>query len=179
MMWLKRGDVVLVNSTLGDSKKAKINWVKDDKAGVSYIGKGELGTSNVVKVSDLTLVKESRGFKHNDIVKAPEGKARVNWVEDGSVGITYLSPPEVKGAASVVKELELYLISASAKDEMADRIASITDDELARNILEIRRRRMPQPTATRRRTSKSRVMREKKISMDDIFKKMEENPKSK
>jgi len=175
---LKHGDIVLVKRPLGKTEKAKINWIKDGDVGISYLGKGNLGTSNVVNVEDLTLVNESRGYKHNDIVRAPEGEARVNWVENGQVGITYLSPPEVKGGVSVVQELEVTLISASAKDEMAEKIALIEDDELEKRVQEIRGRRMPKPVTVRKRSSKPKVAGEKKVSMADIFKKMEENPKN-
>ena len=173
---MKHGDIVLVKIASGQSKKAKINWIKDGDVGISYLDKDNLGTGNVVNVSDITLVKESRGFKYNDIVSAPKGKARINWVENGDVGITYLSPAEVKGAASVVKELELHLISASAKDKMAERIASITDDELAKNIMNIRGRRHPQPTVRRVRKGNPKIEREKKVSFDELFKKIDENP---
>jgi len=119
-------------------------------------------------------------MKYNDIVsmKKDYGKceARVNWVEDGNVGITYLSPDNVKGGASVVRESELTLISASAKDEMAERIASITDEELEERIQSIRRRRFPKPTTIRKRSTKPKIEREKKVSLADLFKKMEENP---
>jgi len=124
-------------------------------------------------------------LKYNDIVslKSPNGKvtyqARVNWVENGDVGITYLTPKEVKGGASVVKEGSLTLISASAKDEMAERIASISDEELAMNIMNIRGRRHPQPTVQRVRKGQPKVEREKKVSFDDLFKKMDENPNKK
>jgi len=119
-------------------------------------------------------------MKYNDIVKVKKDygrcEARVNWVEDGNVGITYLYPDSVKGGASVVRESELTLISASAKDEMAERIASISDEELEERIQSIRRRRFPKPTTTRRRTAKPKLEREKKVSITDLFKKMDENP---
>jgi len=172
---MKNGDIVFVKG-LGESKKAKINWVKDEKAGISYTGKGQLGTSNVVDISELTVIKKSRGFKYNDIVRHANGKARVNWVENGDVGITYLSPKEMKGGASVVGEASLSLISASAKDEMAERIASITDIELEKHIMSIRGRRAPRPSTQRRGAGQPKVAREKKVSFDDLFKKMEENP---
>lgn len=121
-------------------------------------------------------------MKHNDIVslKSPDGRityqARVNWVENGDTGITYLSPKEVKGGSSVVKEDSLTLISASAKDVMAERIASITDEELANNIMNIRGRRHPQPTVRRARKGQPKAEREKKVSFDELFKKIDENP---
>jgi len=119
-------------------------------------------------------------MKYNDIVSVKKdfGKceARVNWVENGNVGITYLSPSEKKGAVSVVKELEITLISASAKDELAERIASISDKDLEERIQSIRRRRFPKTTATRTRSSGPKIAREKKVSFDDLFKKMDENP---
>jgi len=118
--------------------------------------------------------------KYNDIVSIEKSygkcEARVNWVEDGNVGITYLSPDNIKGGASVVKENELTLISASAKDEMAERIASISDDDLEERIQSIRRRRFPKATTTYKRKSTPKVAREKKVSFDDLFKKMDENP---
>jgi len=121
-------------------------------------------------------------LKYNDIVslKSPIGnvtyEARVNWVENGNVGITYLSPQNVKGGASVVKESILTLISASAKDELAEKIASISDEELEERIMSIRRRRVPKEPAPRKRSGQPRVAREKKASFDDLFKRMEENP---
>jgi len=121
-------------------------------------------------------------LKYNDIVslKSPNGKityqARVNWVENGDVGITYLSPKTMKGGASVVKENILTLISASAKDAMAERIAHITDEELEENIMNIRGRRHPQPTVQRVRKGQPKVEKEKKVSFDELFKKMDENP---
>jgi len=119
-------------------------------------------------------------MKYNDIVSIEKDfgkcKARVNWVENGNVGITYLSPNSVKGGHSVVREGELTLISASAKDELAERIASIGDKELEEHIMSIRRRRFPKPTTTYKRKAKPGVAREKKVSFDDLFKKMEENP---
>ena len=121
-------------------------------------------------------------LKYNDIVSVErfnslKYQARVNWVENGDVGVTFLTPKEVKGAASVVKVSECMLISASAKDEMAERIASIGDDELEERIMNIRRRRYPKPAVSRKRTGEPKVAREKKVSIDDIFKKMEENPR--
>jgi len=119
-------------------------------------------------------------LKYNDIVSIEKGfgkcEARVNWVEDGNVGITFLSPSNIKGGASVVKESELTLISASAKDELAERIGSIDDKELEEHIQNIRRRRFPKPTTTYSRKSAPKVAREKKVSFDDLFKKMDENP---
>lgn len=126
-------------------------------------------------------------MKYNDIVsvKRPNGRegfntceARVNWVENGNVGVTYLAPKDIKGACSVVRESDLTLISASAKDEMAERIASIEDDELEEHIMSIRRRRYPKESTTRRRTGQPKVAREKKASFDDLFKLMDENPKT-
>ena len=174
---MKRGDIVLVKNTLGESAKAKINWIKDENVGISYIGTGRLGELNVVNASILTVVKESRGFKYNDIVKTSEGEARVNWAENGNVGITYLSPPNIKGAVSVELEQKITLISASAKDEMAERIASISDEDLEKRIQEIRGRRYPKAPTTYKRTAKPKVEREEKVSIDDIFKRMEEHPK--
>ena len=179
---MKYNDIVLVRREFGEPEKAKVNWVRDGEAGITYLyGKGY--ASNVVKVSELTLLKKSRGFKYNDIVRSNDGEARVNWVENGNVGITYLSPPDKKGAASIVKELELALISASAKNEMAERIASISDKELEERMLAIRRRRYPKAPTTRKRkeggAKLERVAKEPKVSLDDIFKKMEENPKIK
>ena len=121
-------------------------------------------------------------MKYNDIVslKSPDGaityKARVNWVENGNVGITYLEPKDMKGGASVVTAKQLTLISASAKDELAERIASIDDEDLKQYIMNIRRRRFPKETTTRKRTGKPAVEREKKVSFDELFKKMDENP---
>ena len=121
-------------------------------------------------------------MKYNDIVslESPNGKityqARVNWVENGDVGITYLSPKTMKGGGSVVKEDSLTLISASAKDVMAERIAHITDEALEKNIMNIRGRRLPQPTVQRVRKGQPRVEKEKKVSFDELFKKMDENP---
>ena len=121
-------------------------------------------------------------MKYNDIVsmKSPDGKtthqARVNWVENGDVGITYLSPDVMKGGSSVVKEDSLTLISASAKDAMAERIASITDEELEQNIMNIRGRRHPQPAVRRARKGQPKVEGEKKVSFDELFKKIDENP---
>ena len=121
-------------------------------------------------------------MKYNDIVsiKSSNSKvtyqARVNWVENGDVGITYLSPKEVKGGASVVKEGSLTLISASAKDAMAEKIASITDEELVKNIMNIRGRRHPQPTVRRVRKGQPKAEREKKVSFGELFKKIDENP---
>ena len=121
-------------------------------------------------------------MKYNDIVSlnSPDKrivyKARVNWVENGNVGITYLEPKEVKGGASVVKVDELTLISASAKDEMVERIHSITDEALEKHIMNIRRRRFPKQATTRRKVGQVKIAKEKKISFDDLFKKMEENP---
>jgi len=118
--------------------------------------------------------------KYNDIVSIEKSygkcEARVNWVEDGNVGITYLSPSNIKGAASVVKEDELTLISVSAKDEMAERIASISDTDLEERIQNIRRRRFPKATTTYKRKSAPKAVGEKKVSFDDLFKKMAENP---
>ena len=122
-------------------------------------------------------------LKYNDIVSVErygslKYQARVNWVEDGNAGVTFLTPKEVKGGASVVKVSECTLISASAKDELAERIASIDDEELEKCIMNIRRRRYPKATTTRvRKTGQVKVEREKKVSLDDIFKKMDENPK--
>lgn len=175
---MKHGDIVLVKNEFGDPKKAEVNWIKDENVGISYIGKGNLGTSNVVKASILTVVKESRGFRYNDIVKTSEGEARVNWAENGNVGITYLSPPNIKGAVSVELEQKITLISASAKDEMAERIASISDEDLEKRIQEIRGRRYPKAPTTYRRLTTPKVEREKKISMDNIFKLMDDNPKT-
>lgn len=122
-----------------------------------------------LKYNDIVSVERFGGLKY---------QARVNWVENGNVGVTYLTPKEVKGAASVVKVSECTLISASAKDEMAERIASISDEELEERIQSIRRRRYPKtPTTRARKTGEPKVEREKKVSLDDIFKKMEENPK--
>jgi hypothetical protein len=119
-------------------------------------------------------------LKYNDIVAIdhPQGtyKAKVNWVEDGKVGITYLSPESVRGGCSVLEESELRLVSSSAKDEMAERIASIPDDELEKAIQSIRGRRFPKPV-TARKTSHPKVEKEEgKISFGDLFKQMEENP---
>ena len=175
---MKHGDIVLVKNALGVSAKAKINWIKDGDVGISYIDKGRLGENNVVNASALTVVKESRGFKYNDIVKAAEGEARVNWAENGNVGITYLSPPEIKGAVSVEPEQKLTLISASAKDEMSERIASISDEDLEKRIQEIRGRRYPKVATTRTRSTTPKLEREKKVSMDNIFKLMDDNPKT-
>lgn len=125
--------------------------------------------------------------KYNDIVsvKRPNGKegfttceAKVNWVENGNVGVTYLAPKDVKGACSVVRESDLTLISASAKDEMAERIASIDDKELEEHIMSIRRRRYPKEPTTRKRTGQLKVARGKKESFNDLFKLMDENPKT-
>ena len=124
-------------------------------------------------------------MKYNDIVSVErfgslKYQARVNWVEDGNVGVTFLTPKEVKGGSSVVKVEECTLISASAKNEMAEKIASISDKELEERINAIRRRRFPKATVTRsRKPGQPKLEREKKVSMDDIFKKMEENPKMK
>ena len=121
-------------------------------------------------------------MKYNDIIslKSPNGevtyRARVNWVENGDVGITYLSPAEMKGGCSVVKENSLTLISASAKDAMAERIALITDEELGKNIMNIRGRRHPQPTVRRVRKGQPKAEGEKKVSFDELFKKIDENP---
>ena len=121
-------------------------------------------------------------MKYNNIVslKSPDGRvtyqARVNWVENGDVGITYLSPKEMKGGASVVKEDSLTLISASAKDVMAERIASITDKELEKNIMNIRGRRHPQPAVHRARKGQPKVEREKKVAFDELFKKIDKSP---
>jgi len=119
-------------------------------------------------------------MKYNDIVSVKKDfgrcEARVNWVENGNAGITYLYPDSLKGGASVVRVSELTLISASAKDELAERIASITDEELEERIQSIRRRRFPKPTTTRKRSAKPKVEREKKLSIADLFKKMDENP---
>lgn len=122
-------------------------------------------------------------MKYNDIVSlnSPDNKttyqARVNWVENGNVGITYLSPKEVKGGASVVRVSTLTLISASAKDAMAERIADISDEELEKNIMNIRGRRHPQPTVRRARKGQPKVARKEKVNFDDLFKKMDENPR--
>lgn len=122
-----------------------------------------------MKYNDIVSVEQFGGLKY---------QARVNWVENGNVGVTFLTPKEVKGGASVVKVSECKLISASAKDEMVERIASITDEELEERIMSIRRRRYPKAsTPGGRRKGQPKVEREKKISLDDIFKKMEENPK--
>lgn len=119
-------------------------------------------------------------MKYNDIVsvKRPNGvyQAKVNWVENGNVGVTYLAPKGVKGACSVVKESDLTLISASAKNELAERIASIGDDELEEHIMNIRRRRLPKEPVRRARKGQAKVAGEKKVSFDELFKKMDENP---
>ena len=121
-------------------------------------------------------------LKYNDIVAfdRPEGvyKAKVNWTEDGEVGITYLSPEQARGGCSVVKEEELRLISSSAKDELAERIASIPDDELERAIQSIRGRRFPKPVTGRAKRTYPTGERttEPKVSFDSLFKQMEEHP---
>ena len=121
-------------------------------------------------------------LKYNDIVALdrPEGvyKAKVNWVEDGKVGITYLSPEQARGGCSVVEEIELRLVSSSGKDELAERIASIPDDELERAIQSIRGRRFPKPVAARAKRTYPTGERtaEPKVSFDDLFKQMEDNP---
>ena len=124
-----------------------------------------------MKCNDIVSVERFKGQKY---------QARVNWVEDGGVGVTFLSPKEVKGACSVVKESECTLISASARDEMAERMISISDEELEERIMSIRRRRYPKEPATRsKRAGQPKVAKEKKVSFDELFKKMEENPKIK
>ena len=124
-----------------------------------------------MKCNDIVSVERFKGQKY---------QARVNWVEDEKVGVTFLSPKEVKGACSVVKESECTLISASARDEMAERMISISDEELEERIMSIRRRREPkEPTTRSRRSGQPKVAKEKKVSFDELFKKMEENPKIK
>lgn len=124
-----------------------------------------------VKCNDIISVERFKGQKY---------QARVNWVEDEKVGVTFLSPKEVKGACSVVKESECTLISASARDEMAERMISISDEELEERIMSIRRRRYPKEPATHsKRSGQLKVAKEKKVSFDELFKKMEENPKIK
>lgn len=124
-------------------------------------------------------------MKYNDIVsverfQGQKYQARVNWVENGNVGVTFLSPKEVKGAASVVKESECTLISASARNEMAEKMISISDDELKERIISIRRRRIPkEPTTHIKRLGHPKIAKEKSVSFDELFKKMEENPKTK
>jgi hypothetical protein len=119
-------------------------------------------------------------LKYNDIVSLdrPEGmyKAKVNWTENGEVGITYLSPEQARGGCSVVQESELRLVSSSAKDEMAERIASISDDELERAIQSIRGRRFPKPVTARKKTYPGTQRAEPKVSFDDLFEQMEKNP---
>jgi len=121
--------------------------------------------------------------KHNDIVSVKrfgslKYQARVNWVEDNKVGVTFLTPEEVKGGCSIVEEKECTLISASAKDEMVERIASISEEELEERILSIRRRRVPKcPTKRNKKSTVVKEVKERKASLDDLFKKMEENPK--
>ncbi len=124
-------------------------------------------------------------MKYNDIVsemshdRTEKYQARVNWVENGQVGITYLEPKGMRGGCSVVNEGELTLISASAKDEIAEKIASIDDKELEEHIMSIRRRRAPKQVTTRKKAGKVGVVKEKKVSFDELFKKMDENPNKK
>lgn len=141
---------------------------------------------NMREINEIAMKFISEGgydfmtFKYGDIVAIdkPEGtyKAKVNWSEDNEVGLTYLSPENARGGCSVLKEEELRLISSSAKDELAERIASIPDDELERAIQSIRGRRLPKPVTARKKTYPGTQRAEPKVSFDDLFKQMEDNP---
>ena len=89
---------------------------------------------------------------------------RVRWVnEEGQAGITYLSPENHRGGASVVMVSELTLLQRSIGEQLKD----VSTDTLIAAITRLRGMRLPKKLSAR--TPSARVKKEKVSKLQQIL----------